>query len=822
MSEHKNGATDLIQQSKGTKFSFYIKPIKNTEPGKSVTLEDALFKIVGDEYKDSTATARGLNENDYRRFKATKFDYVTFNGTFSNRSDNGLIEPSGLFVIDVDHLPPQKLNDLFDRLKIDSVLGIKLMFISPGGDGLKIVVGIDFSLIDITRQSNKMEVYWQAVNSYFKQHFSDLITPNERDHYIDAACKDLSRACFLCHDANAYENIKSNVVLGQSFINDYPPTQAAKKSEGKKTESGGKKNYKVSLSTSLDKLAKKHLIGEIHHPELISFTGAAATAGHPKEQTRQYIRNHVKVSKDSTHSDSKTIDYLVSDIYGRYSSDSNDVVRLNELTFTYKILYFKYDRPNKIYIANSLVRNEVLNILEKAGFAKRKINNKGDFIYIKNIDCVISEVTPEIMKDYFNVYVTQIEKNMSFTYQGIVYEIPPAQVRETFLRNSNNIFNHAWLQHLKEHNDPIIKDTQTEMYFFFKNDLVTVTRKGAKKENWRDKKGMCIWEEQIIPHDINILQDCEASIFYTFLKNVTKNDEGRMKTMSSGIGYLLHHYFNESEGQAVVLYDETVTDINTPQGGSGKGVIIKAIKQMRNVVKIDGKNLNPDGVFKWDKVNHSSQVVWVDDVKPTFDFSMLHSNLTDGWDIQVKNKTSFTIEPANSPKTVICSNSIINGGGTTNARRQHVIELSDFYSSQIIKGNEKPIEETHGCIFFKDSEKWNTNEWDLFFSNMFECGAMYLEAGLINSGGVNVEMNRFRQSTDEDFTEWIETLNFTTGVRYDTRTYHEEYIKLYCGDNYPLSQKKFTEWLKKYAIYKNWKFVIKPSNGIAKFIFNKK
>jgi hypothetical protein len=45
--------------------------------------------------------------------------------------------------------------------------------------------------------------------------------------------------------------------------------------------------------------------------------------------------------------------------------------------------------------------------------------------------------------------------------------------------------------------------------------------------------------------------------------------------MTTGIGYLMHHYFRESEGQAVILYDESITDLNTPMGGSGKGTNCK-------------------------------------------------------------------------------------------------------------------------------------------------------------------------------------------------------------------------------------------------------
>lgn len=67
--------------------------------------------------------------------------------------------------------------------------------------------------------------------------------------------------------------------------------------------------------------------------------------------------------------------------------------------------------------------------------------------------------------------------------------------------------------------------------------------------------------------------------------------------MKTAIGYLLHFYCRESEGQAVIFYDEAVTDTRTPMGGTGKGVLMSAIKAIRNVAKIDGKHFKSENRF---------------------------------------------------------------------------------------------------------------------------------------------------------------------------------------------------------------------------------
>jgi hypothetical protein len=427
------------------------------------------------------------------------------------------------------------------------------------------------------------------------------------------------------------------------------------------------------------------------------------------------------------------------------------------------------------------------------------------------------EVTPQIMRDYMTNYVTEIQDSICFNYKNKFYQIPPLAIRETYYRNDHNIFNQKWLEHLQVNTDPLLKDTENEIYFSFKNGIVTVSKEGAKFETWDDKNGVSIWDEQLIKHDFDFVEDFTTSHFYSFIRNVTNKDYNRFKTMVTGIGYLLHYYFKESEGQALVFYDESITDTRTPMGGSGKGLIVNAINQIRNVVKIDGKHFDNSNKFKWELVTPSTQVVFLDDVKPDFDFTTLHSNLTDGWTVEKKHFSQLKIDAKDSPKTVITSNSILKGGGSTNKRRGFEIELSDFYSRQIKIGNEKPIEQTHGCIFFSNS--WNKNEWNMFFTFMIECAIEYLNNGFIYSSGVNIELNKFRQSTSEDFAEWIEQQDFQLNIKYPTKEYFERFVNIYYGNTHQIGQRTFTAWLKDYATYKKWILQRIESNGITNFMF---
>jgi hypothetical protein len=57
----------------------------------------------------------------------------------------------------------------------------------------------------------------------------------------------------------------------------------------------------------------------------------------------------------------------------------------------------------------------------------------------------------------------------------------------------------------------------------------------------------------------------------------------------------------------------------------------------------------------------------------------------------------------------------------------------------------------------------------MFFSLMVDCAYQFLNSGFIYNKGVNVELNRFRQSTNEDFATWIEDQDLQPNQRYETK-----------------------------------------------------
>jgi hypothetical protein len=170
-------------------FSFYKSPIKNTIPHKSATLLQIYNAITGDFYKERTDKLRSItDQKQSRQFKANNFDYCTFSGVFTSRNDKNLVQHSGLLAVDFDHLP--NLEEVRQALLADDYFDTQLLFISPSGDGLKWIIPID------TSQTPHSE-YFTAVAKYILQTYCIE---------VDKSGRDISRACFLAYDPNAYIN----------------------------------------------------------------------------------------------------------------------------------------------------------------------------------------------------------------------------------------------------------------------------------------------------------------------------------------------------------------------------------------------------------------------------------------------------------------------------------------------------------------------------------------------------------------------------------------------------------------------------------------
>jgi len=202
-----------MEDGKETVFSFFKAPVTNTKPHKTVGLLQIYNAIKGNYYKERTeklhkilsplpfgeGPGERLGERAVgeaaRKFKASTFDYCTFSGTFTTRSDKALLKHSGLLCMDFDHI--SNVDSLRNQLLQDEYFDTQLLFVSPSGNGLKWIIRMNTPSGDLGGLSFSHSNYFTAVSNYIRHTYGID---------VDKSGRDISRACFLPHDPTAYIN----------------------------------------------------------------------------------------------------------------------------------------------------------------------------------------------------------------------------------------------------------------------------------------------------------------------------------------------------------------------------------------------------------------------------------------------------------------------------------------------------------------------------------------------------------------------------------------------------------------------------------------
>jgi hypothetical protein len=181
-------------------FSFFTPPITNTVPSQQMTLAEVAEYIRGDGALTRTQSLRAKAPAERRGYKAQTFANVTFSGVFASRADDKLVEPTGYICIDLDHVSgePKALRATMGRLKADSQLPPVLMFVSPSGDGVKLVyhypLPAERDLVSVSRCHTEA---FRRITDYLENTYN-LLT--------DKAACNLSRCCFLPWDKEVFCN----------------------------------------------------------------------------------------------------------------------------------------------------------------------------------------------------------------------------------------------------------------------------------------------------------------------------------------------------------------------------------------------------------------------------------------------------------------------------------------------------------------------------------------------------------------------------------------------------------------------------------------
>ncbi|MGW8124095.1 VapE domain-containing protein [Roseivirga echinicomitans] len=173
------------------RFSFFKSPVSNTNPNGELNLKEVHQLITGETYSKITSEIHSESSKEAKgNLKSKSLDYVCFSGTFTKRANKALLSYSGYLVLDFDEIG--NLIHVRKHIIQDRSIDLVLLFKSPSGNGLKAVVQTD-------GEQEEHENFFKAYAEYFNHTYGLS---------VDKSGKDLSRACFLCHDPDGFIDLK--------------------------------------------------------------------------------------------------------------------------------------------------------------------------------------------------------------------------------------------------------------------------------------------------------------------------------------------------------------------------------------------------------------------------------------------------------------------------------------------------------------------------------------------------------------------------------------------------------------------------------------
>tara|TARA_R110001632_G_scaffold205976_3_gene329832 strand:- start:125 stop:1870 length:1746 start_codon:yes stop_codon:yes gene_type:complete len=423
------------------------------------------------------------------------------------------------------------------------------------------------------------------------------------------------------------------------------------------------------------------------------------------------------------------------------------------------------------------------NFLEENGFYKFNPEGSKSYVFVRVTNNLIDHTSEKELKDFILNYLEGIDDYSVYNY---------------FAENTR-YFREEFLTLLASIDVYFIEDNKDTAYLYYKNSAVKITKDKVLMIDYLDLGGY-VWKDHVIDRTFNIcdIKECDYRVF---ISNICKSDAGRIESMRSTIGYLLHGWKNLSYSPATILNDEVISE--NPEGGTGKGLFMNGLSHMKKLVVIDGKSFNFDKSFAYQLVSADTQILCFDDVKKSFDFERLFSVVTEGLTLEKKNQDSIKIPFSKSPKVAITTNYAINGEGTSFERRKWELELTQHYTKDFT-----PLVE-FGKLMFGE---WDDDEWCQFDNYMISNLQLYLGNGLLKSVFINLEIRKLSRKTSYDFMEWCGILNKTEKDKFeiDKRMYMNDFYNDYTTENNipaygkdAISRTKFNKWLLSYAAYKD-------------------
>jgi hypothetical protein len=776
----------------------YFKSINDTTTPFHVDVSIAIDRIKSGKSKELVEIIRNETKKDLRNEMKKRLPAICFSGKFSKRADNCIVEHSGIICIDFDGFrDEQHLFSKREELINDNYS--YCVFISPSGDGLKVLVRIPKDPMNHKKYFNALEKHYDCEE-------------------FDTTSKNISRVCYESYDPDIYVNELSFIWSDMDSVDEFKKDDRPMIKVNDTNEitrrltlwwaknygmiPGQRNNNLFVLSCALnefgiDRQTAKQVLDSYDTDGDMSREIVNIIESSYKNTSSHNTKFYEDIDKTIAIQNEIKSGVPIEQVAVKYGSDLVDDFSDTDEDFN---SFWTKSSKGKVELVPHLLRD----FLQESGFYKYYPEGSVNFVFVRIKDNVISDANEDIIKDFILEYLEQLGDMSIYNFFAV----------------NTKFFTEGFLNFLPRIEAKFMSDTNNSAYLYFLNCAIKVTKNELEVIEYKDLNGL-VWQDQKIKRNFTkkTFEGCE---FTKFISNISGDERERIKSVESTIGYLMHSYKPASSCPAVILNDEVISD--NPEGGTGKGIFVKSVSHMKKIVTINGKGFSFQKSFPYQRVQVDTQILVFDDVVKNFDFERLFSVITEGIDLEKKNKDEIHIPFERAPKIVITTNYAIRGAGNSFDRRKWDLEFKQYYSKSFTPESE------FGHMLFTG---WDEIEWNRFDNYMISNLMLYLGKGLVVSEFKNLKTRQFIAETSSDFWEWA-TSNDNTPLKTPNykwlgqdlfNSFTFEYPDYGVHGRFKISQNKFYKWLDSYgefrfgekpivlrgALGKNVEFIIKEN-----------
>jgi len=778
-----------------------FRNIKDTSTPFYRDIFSLLNRIKEGKSKDLIKQIRLEKDKEKRQELKKSLPAICFSGTFNKRNDDSLIKHSGIICLDFDGYKTKK-DMISAKERLTKNKYVFSVFISPSGNGLKV-------LIKIPDDALNHKNYFLSLGKHFN---SD---------YFDKTSKNVSRVCYESYDPLVYIN-KNSHLWDKIEEQEY---KVVDKYSSRPTIPVTDENKIVDILMKW--WNRKYGIKHGERNNNIYILAAAFNDYGVSRSLAEYIMAQFQSKDFSLNEIKTTINSAYSQTQNFGSKYYEDEDQVNQVRIKLKRGVSK--KEIRLQLAESNIEDAVINsvitsieedesekrfwnkndkgvisiihylfrqFLEDNGFYKFTPQGSKNFIFVRVTNNLIDHTSEEDIKDFILGYLEDLDDLSIYNY----------------FADKTRFFREEFLSLLTTVDVYFIEDNKATAYLYYRNCAVKVTKDKKTTIDYLDLGGY-VWKDQVIDRDFDLCDSSDCD-YKTFISNVSGENKQTIKCMRSTIGYMLHGYKNFSYCPAIILGDEIISP--NPEGGTGKGLFINALSQMKKLVVIDGKAFNFEKSFAYQLVSADTQILCFDDVKKHFDFERLFSVVTEGLTLEKKNKDAIKIPFNKSPKVGITTNYAIRGKGNSFERRKWEIEFKQFYTKEFT-----PLVEFGRLLF----SEWDEDEWCAFDNYMVENLMFYLTNGLIKGKFKNKDIKTLGANTSHEFLEFcglIGGYKMNDLLKFDEKIYKNDLYMEFIQDNPDFAPKakrtisriEFYRWLVEFGDYKKEVYDIKEDRDL--------